>query len=431
MNIENEKRIEKNKLISQSKKETKMRRESMLCKTYNVKIQSNKLNSIQKEALERVFIEQKWYKNYILNWLNKNENNKLLKFDTKITEITHKDKNLNDIPVKIKYLSASQRQCLMSRMYSNIKTLHSLKIRGKQKPGKLKFSKEEKAIDLKQYGSTHKILSTKRIKIQGIPKSLTVNGLNQFINIPSSEIANARLLNTPTGYYVQFVVYIPKNCIAIKDKINEKIGIDFGCATSFTTSTGEKFDIKIQESERLKKLQRKLSKQAKGSKGWYKTCGSIRKMYKKQTNIKEDMANKFVAKIRQYNTVIIQDEQIANWHKNRHGKSVQHSILGRVKSRLKLLDNVIILDKTLPTTKLCTNCGIYHDELKLSDRVFRCECGVEMDRDIHAAKNMVWFYEYNVGVGRTNVKRVEMQALVNSQLAINQLMSMKPEGSTL
>ena len=54
--------------------------------------------------------------------------------------------------------------------------------------------------------------------------------------------------------------------------------------------------------------------------------------------------------------------------------------------------------------------------MKLWDRTFSCSCGIEMDRDVHAAKNMVWFYENNVGVGRTDLKRVEMEALVNSVL---------------
>ena len=39
-----------------------------------------------------------------------------------------------------------------------------------------------------------------------------------------------------------------------------------------------------------------------------------------------------------------------------------------------------------------------------------------MDRDVHAAKNMIWFYENNVGVERTDLKRVEIEALVNSVL---------------
>ena len=51
-----------------------------------------------------------------------------------------------------------------------------------------------------------------------------------------------------------------------------------------------------------------------------------------------------------------------------------------------------------------------------------------MDRDIHAAKNMVWFFENNVGVEHTKVKRMEMEALVESALSVqNQLLSMKYE----
>ena len=90
--------------------------------------------------------------------------------------------------------------------------------------------------------------------------------------------------------------------------------------------------------------------------------------------------------------------------------------------------NTVVLGKTVPTTKLCTKCGQWHDELKVWDRTFKCDCGVEMDRDVHAAKNMVWFFENNVGVERTKVKRMEMEALVENALSVqNQPLSMKYE----
>ena len=302
---------------------------------------------------------------------------------------------------------------------------------GKQLPGKLKFSKEETIIDLKQYGMTHKIVSSKRIKIQDIPKTLVVNGLDQFINTPEIEFANARLLHIATGYYIQFVVYVPKEN-KTQEKIKEVLGIDFGCSTDFTLSTGEKINAKIQESERLKRLQKKQARQVKSSKGWYQTVQKVRKEYQKQTNRKNDLANKLVHKFLQYETVAIQDEQLQNWHKNGHGKAVQHSVLGRVKAKLKTMPNVVVLGKTVPTTKLCTKCGQWHDEIKVWHRTFKCNCGVEMNRDIHAAKNMVWFYENNVGVGRTKIKRVEMKALVDAALSSeNQLLSAKLEDSSL
>ena len=205
--------------------------------------------------------------------------------------------------------------------------------------------------------------------------------------------------------------------VAKKETNKKVLGIDFGCETTFTTSEGEKINATIQESERIKRLSQKLNRrQKKGSKNWWRTVRLLRKEYQKLTNQKNDLANKIIAKFNEYEKIIIQDEQLKNWHKNGHGKAVQHSVLGRVKSKLLENPKTAVLSKNCPTTKLCTKCGEFHDELKVWNRTFKCDCGIEMDRDIHAAKNMVWFYKNNVGVERTNFKRVEMKALVDSVL---------------
>ena len=270
---------------------------------------------------------------------------------------------------------------------------------------------------LQQYGSSHKILSSKRIRIAGVKGSIIVNGLDQFIGIPYLEYANLKLLNTPSGYYVQFVTYIDKDKTEHKESNGETIGIDFGCQTSLTLSSGEKINVQVQESERIKRLSRKLNRrQIKGSRNWYRTVGQIQKLYQRETNQKNDRANKIVAKLNEYERIVIQDENIHSWQKGGHGRAVQHSVMGSVKTKLKKLGKTVVLDRPLPTTKLCTRCGEFHDEMKLWDRTFRCSCGTEMDRDVHAARNMVWFYENNVGVGRTEFKRVEIEALVNSVL---------------
>ena len=424
-----EDRTSKNKQISETKRATVSRHLEMDCKTFDVKIQENSLSKQQNEALERIFLEQKWYKNYIIDWSNKSYENKLSKFDTRQTSITKKDKDMNDIDVQIQYLSAQSRQCLLSRMLSNAKAIKTLTYKGLQKGGHLRFSKEETIIELKQYGVSHKIASNKRIKIAGIKKALVINGLKQFIDIEGIEYANARLLKRASGYYIQFVCYIPKET---KQYINQTIGVDFGCETAFTLSNGEKMQASVQESDRLKRLQRKLNKKQKLSKNWCKCKKQLNKEHEKLINKKNDLVNKVVSKLTEYETVVIQDEQIAKWHKNGHGKKVQHSILGRVKAKLKTKSNVVILDKYIPTTKVCIECGCYHDELKLSDRIFKCDCGVEMDRDVHAAMNMVWFYRHNVGVGRTELKRVEMQKMIlNAIKHSKQSASLNHEDSTL
>ena len=116
-------------------------------------------------------------------------------------------------------------------------------------------------------------------------------------------------------------------------------------------------------------------------------------------NIKNDKANKIIAAICNDNDLVVsQNENLSEWkekyHKDKNTK-IQHSILGRLKSKMNERENVIFLDQWFPTTKLCTKCG-HENELKLTDRTFVCkECGHTEDRDIHAANNMIWFYRWN------------------------------------
>ena len=100
------------------------------------------------------------------------------------------------------------------------------------------------------------------------------------------------------------------------------------------------------------------------------------------------MSNQIVAKFKNYDKIVMQDEQLQNWQKGLFGKQVQHSCMGRIKSKLKTMDNVYVLDRNIPTTKICMNCGKIH-EMDLSDRKFQCDCGFSEDRDVHAAKNML------------------------------------------
>ena len=75
-----------------------------------------------------------------------------------------------------------------------------------------------------------------------------------------------------------------------------------------TTSEGEKFDVSVEESERLKKLQRELFRRAKGSNNRRKTVKLIQREYQKLSNRKQDKANKIVSKLKKYDRIYMQDE---------------------------------------------------------------------------------------------------------------------------
>ena len=193
-------------------------------------------------------------------------------------------------------------------------------------------------------------------------------------------------------YYISLTCYVDKE-IKKQSFIRDVIGLDFGVQTNITCSNGEKINVQIEESERLRKLQAKLAKKKKHSNNWYKTKSLIRKEYAHIQNKKNDIANKIVAKLLSENEVVVmQDEQIDSWKNELTSKKIHHSILGKVKSKLKQNARVVILDRWFPTTKYCSVCG-NKIELNLGDRTFVCqECGATEDRDIRAANNMIYFY---------------------------------------
>lgn len=409
-----EQRIEKNKAIKASMIETGIKRQSQVCRVYKCKIQTNKLSAKQKLQLKMMFVEAKWIWNDILNWCEQSKENK--PWDYKLTDTVHHfDKDNNLVEAKLQYVHSQMKQEVLKLLCSNIKTLASLKKKG-QKVGKIKFKSNFDSLHVKQCTTTSlKFKKGKYCKIPKISGLVRINGLNQFINKPEIEVACFNILNTPLGYYISFCTYQDRKYIEKRKLENKTIGIDFGCSTAFTTSEGKKYNYMIEESDRLKHLQRKLTrmkgfkKGEKKSNNYIKLLNKIKREYANMSNKKNDKANKIAFELSNYNTVVMQDEQISSWSKTGHGKKVQHSILGRVKSRLLAKPNVVVINKYAPTTKLCTNCGLVHKNLNLYDRVFKCSCGVEEDRDIHAAKNMVWLFENKIGMGRTKFKPVEFR----------------------
>ena len=71
------------------------------------------------------------------------------------------------------------------------------------------------------------------------------------------------------------------------------------------------------------------------------------------------------------------------------GRTVQHSVLGLVKAKLKYNERVTVLSSRMPTTKYCPACRKLKNDITLADRIYECECGYSEDRDIHAARNMI------------------------------------------
>ena len=104
----------------------------------------------------------------------------------------------------------------------------------------------------------------------------------------ADEFANANLVKKPDGCYLKVTCFINKENFKENEKNGKEIGLDFGIKTNITTSEGEKLDVQVEESDRLRKLQKEMFRRAKGSNNRHKTVRLIQKEYQKLSNRKED-----------------------------------------------------------------------------------------------------------------------------------------------
>ena len=378
---------EKNRKIRENSKATKERRSHMDCRVISTKIQENRLSRAKLEKLRRCFPEAKWLYNSVV------ASETLSLEDTSTVQIKVKDTFETR---EIKYLSAQMKQSVIESVKTNISNLSKAKKKGLN-VGKLQFKKECNEINLKQYGQTYAIKGKNKIRVQNIGV-LVVNGLEQ-INLDEVEFANAKLVQKPSGFYIHLTVYTNKQPQEQIEK--EVLGVDMGIKDQLTFSNGVKVNFYLEESEQLKGLMRKLSRQTKGSNQYKQTLVRIKRIYEHLNNKKNDIANKLNSVLSKNYIICFQDELLNQWkHKKSKrrfsfGRKVQHGILGRVKDKLKKNTSNHMLESSVPTTQICPECGCLTKH-GLDKREYHCtHCGFEnVDRDVHSANMMVLLSGY-------------------------------------
>jgi len=212
---------------------------------------------------------------------------------------------------------------------------------------------------------------------------------------------NQIIITKDAGYYYCSIIY------EISDELPEKkplssensIGIDLGIEKFVTLSDGiavenPRFIYKVEK--RIKKLQEELSRKEKGSSNYRKHVLKIGKKYMKLRNEREDFQDKVSTAIaKQYDTIIIENLNVEGIQKNHHiAKSIGDASFYNFKQKLlwkadKYGKNLVEIGRFDPSSKLCSRCGNLKKDLKLSDRIYHCDvCGVTMDRDYNAARNI-------------------------------------------
>ena len=209
-------------------------------------------------------------------------------------------------------------------------------------------------------------------------------------------------------FYVSVLVEIPD--VNINNNLNEGIGIDLGLKDFAIISNGKTYR-NINKSAGLKKLEKQLIREQRSLSRKYENLKKgestqraniqkqklkVQKLHHKMDNIRTDYINKTIAEIvkTKPSYITIEDLNVKGMMKNRClSKAVASQKFYEFRTRLKAKcdENGIelrVADRFYPSSKTCHHCGSIRKNLKLSDRIYRCECGYVADRDLNAALNL-------------------------------------------
>ena len=209
-------------------------------------------------------------------------------------------------------------------------------------------------------------------------------------------------------YYVSVLIEIPNNKTV--DNFKEGIGIDLGLKDFAIVSNGKTYK-NINKSAKLKKLEKQLIREQRSLSRKYENLKKgestqraniqkqklkVQKLHHKIDNIRTDYINKTIAEMvkTKPSYITIEDLNVSGMMKNKHlSKAVasQKFYEFRTKLQAKCKENGIelrVVDRWYPSSKTCHCCGAIRKDLKLSDRIFQCDCGYIEDRDFNAALNL-------------------------------------------
>jgi len=218
--------------------------------------------------------------------------------------------------------------------------------------------------------------------------------------LPKNGKIKQATISRKNGKY--FISILIEEVIKITKKPFKAIGIDMGLEHFAIFSNGEKISNPRwfrKTEERLKILQKRLSRKVLYSKNWYKLKAKISKFHEKILNQRDDFLHKVsVAIAKQYSLIAIENLSVKNMQKNHYlAKSISDVSWSKFVDFLKYKSEwygakLIQIDKFAPTSKICSICGYKIDKLPLSKREWTCPyCNTTHDRDVNAAKNILKF----------------------------------------
>ena len=252
----------------------------------------------------------------------------------------------------------------------------------------------------KEYSNIILDLNNKKIKL---PKLgfVDIRGYRNLKGI-NGRIINVTVEKEITNKYYVSVIFDEVQTVSSKVIPDNIVGIDLGVKDLVVTSDGEKYSNPkevLRREKRLKRLQRKLSRQERGSNNYYKTKLAIARLHSKIKNSRKHNIIKIVNRLVKEHDIIISEKLNVREMSSNHklAKNILDASFNKVCRMLKWKCNLLgkyyyQVDTYFPSSKKCSHCDAITDKTKdLGVRHWTCiNCGCENDRDINASINIMF-----------------------------------------
>ena len=215
----------------------------------------------------------------------------------------------------------------------------------------------------------------------------------------SGKQMSARVTRQGKHWFISISVQL-EDYSRVQDKQLVPMGVDLGVKTTAVCSDGSVYNSPKplrKFAKKLAKEQRKLKRKQKSSNNREKQKLKIAAVYERITNIRKDFIHKMTTEVvRKSQAIVLEDLSVLNMLKNHNlAKAIAdegfYEIRRQFEYKCKLYNvPLLISNRYFPSSKLCSKCGWKNTALTLKDRVFKCDqCGLEIDRDLNAAYNLV------------------------------------------
>ena len=198
-------------------------------------------------------------------------------------------------------------------------------------------------------------------------------------------------------WYVSF--YVDASRLPAQRHTESSVGVDIGVKTFAVLSNGETYGAPKplkQAKTKLAFLQRKASRQVKGSANQRKTYDKIRRLHARVSNVRKDFLHKLTTYLaKTFKTIKIEDLNISGMLAN-HKLAGAISDLGFFEFKRQLTykcqmygSTLVLVDQWFPSSKTCSSCGNLQP-MPLSERIYSCSrCSKRLDRDLNASLNIL------------------------------------------